>query len=476
MSHGLEGIVPFDTPGNFNFDPNKIVVDGILAQARLTQNPALIFAALYQRPPADSTAIDADFSRDGGSLVPLSGTANTDGLGNLDCRPNLFALYDAVGNAQAFTNQGAVRMEWIADPLPPPSTEQTLWQIGRSANNNNRLEITIIQFLSQYFFTMRIFSNTGAQIVVKQGLPPIAIVPGTQHELEVNVDLVNGLNDLYIDGLNFTTPNTTTGNRSTMVDQILIANRADFATPAGARYAGFSIFDQVQHTGPSYTVEGLGVFPLDNPIIKPNATLQATQFKEFAAVLAATSPDEIRFIMEVDGAAMWFDGANWVASDSSFAQSNTVAEVNDNALTLALNPAGSNIRSCVVLHSDDGLTTPNITSYTTTTDFIIPDVDVPNECLIFGTVLDANGNPEPGAVVFADHAGFFHGDNFIQGERIQDIADDEGKFSIQVVETASISLSPYTVRIGSRRSTGVQVPNQTQVAIGDLLPQLPQAS
>ena len=85
MSHtGFERIVRFDTPANFGFDATKIEVDTVDAVARLIPPPSMLFAALYESLPADPTAVDADFSRDGGSLLPIAGVANTDGLGNLD--------------------------------------------------------------------------------------------------------------------------------------------------------------------------------------------------------------------------------------------------------------------------------------------------------------------------------------------------------------------------------------------------------
>ena len=480
MSDGLQSIIPFDNPVNFDFPAAEIEVLGAPdSLARLRQNINLTVAALY------GASIDLDISRDGGILTgTASGGAVIDGAGNLDLKGGTakFVDYDDIGNVDQSLLQGAMRIRWTPNFNGFPPSVHTLCQISRSANNNNAISVEN----SAGGALIRIFANNGS-VIVSSFVGFLVAVSGVLTEWELNWDISTGQTRLFIDGVQAGATQTGTGTRNPSVDFLRVGSNRVGTGVADYTVDEVAVFDSVQHTAP-YTpgVAGL-ILSKANPIIKPNLLVQVTAFKGFSAVTdpepALPNADQVRFVIEVDGQAKWFDTGlgtpAWVDSDSTFAQSNTETEVTDNivALSEVLSPSGSNVRPLAILHSEDGITLPGptITSTTLKIDFDQPSTTAPIECFIFGVALDAAGLPEPGAVVFIDHPGFLHGDNFIQGKRISTVADSIGEFQLQVVETESISLAPYTMRIGSRRFTKVQVPNQATVSIGDLLPQLAQA-
>ena len=127
------------------------------------------------------------------------------------------------------------------------------------------------------------------------------------------------------------------------------------------------------------------------------------------------------------------------------------------------------------MHSEDGLTTPTIEKAIFGRNFTSPAIEPPAECIVFGQLLDAEGLPRVGVVIIISHSGFVHGDTLLEAD-IEDrtvfVTDAAGEFQFQIIETESISLSPYSIRIDDMIFRGVQIPNQATADFSDLaLPQ-----
>jgi hypothetical protein len=115
----------------------------------------------------------------------------------------------------------------------------------------------------------------------------------------------------------------------------------------------------------------------------------------FVATVTAAGSDEVKYTIEVDGTEKYWDGDSWETSNGTFAQANTAAEINTNATTLL--SSTSIVRIIAYLHSDDGSTTPQLNNLVVT----YSPPDEPSTCLVWGYILDVQGNPISGSTVKA---------------------------------------------------------------------------
>ena len=206
----------------------------------------------------------------------------------------------------------------------------------------------------------------------------------------------------------------------------------------------------------------------DDPTIVTNSGVETDGLESFSSVEAAVGSDAVGWIACVSAVDYWFDGAAWATSDGSFAESNTAAEVETNKAALDLT-AGFVLKWKAVLHSDDGTTRPSVTSHAYGYSFAAPTASPPAECSVYGYHRDALGNPIEGAVVRLRSSGFTHGQSSISKRDVSVQTDAVGYWELAAVETATISLSPYTLDVDGTFYDGLQVPNQISIEVGDLV-------
>ena len=98
--------------------------------------------------------------------------------------------------------------------------------------------------------------------------------------------------------------------------------------------------------------------PIDNPTNEFNSGFEHEGLIEFTETATKVGSDEIKYILKKDANWFYHDGANWVVSNETFAQSNTAVEITANKATFTTTAVQTFIRA--FLHSDDGSTTPEL--------------------------------------------------------------------------------------------------------------------
>lgn len=88
----------------------------------------------------------------------------------------------------------------------------------------------------------------------------------------------------------------------------------------------------------------LTVYPSDSPYVIYSGTL----FAQDIVSISATITNDVSIILTVDGVDTYWSGIAWVASDGTSAQSNSIAEINDNVATL---PAFTSVKFKFLLNS-----------------------------------------------------------------------------------------------------------------------------
>jgi len=142
----------------------------------------------------------------------------------------------------------------------------------------------------------------------------------------------------------------------------------------------------------TFNATELGNYPTDNPTVLQNSgvlTDDLESFTETTAVVAGS--DDIRYIMVVDDVDMYWTGSAWATSDGTYAQANTPADVNTNALSLFTTAIGGTLKIKAFLHSDSGSTTPELETVTFNYNFYNTQAN-PTTCTIWGFYRDVAGN------------------------------------------------------------------------------------
>jgi hypothetical protein len=168
----------------------------------------------------------------------------------------------------------------------------------------------------------------------------------------------------------------------------------DFLSPSGFTYDP----TRIEFSGSlAQLKQTLGLYPTDNPSIKTNVAINTDGVLSFSSVNSFSGSDSVKFTLEVEGVEKYWNGTSWVNS-SGYVQSNTASDINDHCTSLLIS-LGANVKLVVYLHSDDGTTSPTITSETITYSFHSPSPDVLDRCTVWGYIYNDSGLPLEGVKV-----------------------------------------------------------------------------
>jgi len=100
------------------------------------------------------------------------------------------------------------------------------------------------------------------------------------------------------------------------------------------------------------------IYPTDNPIIRPNSTINTAEILSYVAMETVAGSDLVKHIVYTSGQDRYVTGGSAADSDGTYAQSSLHTEINSDIANV-ITERGS-VYPKVFLHSDDGLTTPLI--------------------------------------------------------------------------------------------------------------------
>lgn len=463
--------INYDNAGNFDEDANFVEFAGSLVRLRdLTAN--ISFGALF------SSSIDGSYGL--GSLTGTLGGAATVAAGVLNCNGGVVAYgrWAGAGNFPG-TTQWAARWTYTPNYSGSPAANRVLFYAGALAAIANRGGVVHtsgggIQLVFDNNLGSNIFNYTG---------PAWVPTSGVSYEFEMNFDVLTGASRLFIDGVQYGVTQTATGTRTTPSEFWLGTDRLQTATANGT-FDNLLIFDSVQHTS-NYT-PGAEVpatkpgYTQTNPTVTQSSGFEADALDDFAETLVSTpAGTALRYHFLVSGVATYWNGAAWVASDGSFAQSNSAADIiaNKDALDLS---SGVTLQLVSVLNSD-GTATPSITTITVSYDFFKSPSALPNKCTLYGEEIFPDCDEIVGMTVRAIRSrGFFHSSGHYIGADIIEatsvLAGDRGYWELALVESATdgetyVFEKIYTKSDGSQITetfSDIEVPNQLSAAFADL--------
>lgn len=246
------------------------------------------------------------------------------------------------------------------------------------------------------------------------------------------------LNGLYWNGSAWVTSNNSAAQANTVA-----AINTNIATlPFSSTLQVKAVFPPgpVQGTLSSLTVTYTGQgYPTDAPAIGPLTPLTAVAVTEFTPM--ATTPDSthVNYYFGLGGVNYYWNGSAWVVSDGSYMESNTASDITTNLATLPIS-GGAFVVPFALLYTPDGLSTPSITSLAVTYEYFAPAPPSPNVCTVYGYIVDESDAPVQGAIVtIRNPVTYINAGVIVAQGQFTATSDVDGYFSMQLIETASLS-------------------------------------
>lgn len=208
------------------------------------------------------------------------------------------------------------------------------------------------------------------------------------------------------------------------------------------------------------------IFDLTNPTITPITSISQDALLTFLATITEPGSDEVKFVINIDGQDKYWDGATWSNADGTFAQTNTLAEVQTN---LAAFTDRGVVLPVIYLHSNDGSTTPNIDDLTISFDFFGGPTTPENVCTVWGFLYDELNAPVVGATVSVIPTRFgLINDKIIDKTAKTVVTDSTGYWEISLIETETTGdIWAYVFTIAGFKSTKL-VPDLTSAEFNTL--------
>ena len=300
----------------FTYDSDKAEFSGGKIQQKDQRCPDATFCANY------NTNINANWG-DGVLTGTPTGGADVSG-GKLDLAHNdlRYVDYDADLNADS-QQVGCIRFKLTPNYTGSPSSNKSLFAIGVFPGSINSI---ILYHVNSGLLWLYIYDKDNLSIV-DINLGAWNQVINQEYEFELNYDITTGATRLFIDGVQFGATQTGTGIRDSNISNLRIGQNNGGTLTSNFKIDDFVYFSVVQHTAnytPGYTVP-------NNIYVESVVTLPLFTYTGLGDLQAFTNLIIVesglpRYIVN----DKYWDGANWVASDGTYAQANTYADAKTN--------------------------------------------------------------------------------------------------------------------------------------------------
>jgi hypothetical protein len=181
------------------------------------------------------SSVDADLAN-GDNTGAVTGTA-TFTQGRLNLASASYVIYDAEYNAD-FTNQGCIR-------LKVSRGSGTIFSIANSVSSNNNL---IRLRWDSGALRLTVNDSGGTPVINDVSFGTVNLGNQDLFLIEVNIDLVNGANRIFVNGKQLGTTNTATGTRSADSTKLTLGANYNNTDALSALFYFFEIYDSVQNT------------------------------------------------------------------------------------------------------------------------------------------------------------------------------------------------------------------------------------
>lgn len=251
---------------------------------------------------------------------------------------------------------------------------------------------------------------------------------------------------------------------------VVLANLTSFVTGGGGILPWSVVFTdsntlssvdefEVEVTGQKYSPTGY---------IEPVQAVYAKELYSLAHDITETAGSFIKIILKLDGVLKYWNGSAWATSNGSFAQANTLAEVNTNIAEL-ISSGNHEVFFRWVFTTSVNTETAEIATADIEYDFGALGVD-PATCVVYGYLRDVSGAPVANAsvrfnVVKSNSSQYKEAASAIIDGSVTVTTDDYGYFSCTLIRSSEYENgASYGIEI-ARGNTFSKVKNSGGVAL-----------
>lgn len=380
----IELVYPFTTPANYTFDSDVIEVTGGKAKLKDQRPAGATFHANYNS--------DVNGNWGGGVLTgtPIGGAAVSGGKLDLAHDDVRYLDYDADLNADS-QQTGCIRFTVTPNYSGTPAATQVFFRIDK-ANGDTTNEV-LIAHKDDGTLLLRIQNSVDASII-DASMGAWSPVSATEYEFEINYDITTGATRLFIDGIQTGSTETGTGTRDDNIGLIRIGANITGTTTSNFLFDNLIIFSTVQHTEdytPGQSIAAT-IYATDNPELVCNATFRHEGLDAFVETKSVAGSDQIKYILKKGTVKYYWTGSAWGVSDGTYGQSNTAAGIETNKATFTDTAVTTEV--IVLIHSDDGSTTPELDQLGIDYDFSGSSPDSIDTCIVWGYQIQSDADPD----------------------------------------------------------------------------------
>lgn len=372
----------FQDQDDFNF--NSSLVEVISNRGALKdQTPVgVTFYAPYTNNE------DAAYSGGDGSGTLVGGATVSGGELITTGFDGKYCTYDAEDNANSAQTL-CIRIRWKAPYTGAPGTDNHIVNINKGDGTLNNL----IQFYHHNSgqLSFGIYEDDGSS-VFNANLGVFSPVKDSFYEFDINIDITTGATRVFIDGVQIGSTQTGTGTRnSANIGRLSLGTNHSGTGLGSNKYTDVLIFDTVQHTA-NYTPTDWSEIPatkyvMTAPAIYYDTLLRHQGIVSITSVVSVSGSDLVYYTVTKDGTEYYYDTVNgeWAVT-TGYPDVNTIAEINANISTFITDGLGVSSYIKAYLYSDDGSTTPEITSLVIVYDFYGAAIDDASLCTVYGYI------------------------------------------------------------------------------------------
>jgi hypothetical protein len=313
----------FDSDTGHTYDSDKSEFVAGKLQQKDTRPAGSTFYSAY------TSDIDATWSSGVGTGSAVNGADVAAGKLDLSYNDVRYVDYAGVGNAP-LVQTGCIRFQITPNYAPWPSAEEHFFNVSKA--NNDKTNAIFIRHSSTGALRLQIYDSVEVSLLEMVIANPWNAVSGQTYEFEIDFDVTTGATRVFIDGVQSGSTSTATGTRDSNIGLLRIGGGYQGTTGANFKIDNFLIFTTVQHTA-NYTPDWSTIYEtiyVDTYVDFPVWSYEGAG--EIQAILPATITAQGNEQWVLEG--YYWDGAAWAASDKTFAQSCTSADIAAHALEL----------------------------------------------------------------------------------------------------------------------------------------------
>jgi hypothetical protein len=142
-------------------------------------------------------------------------------------------------------------------------------------------------------------------------------------------------------------------------------------------------------------------YSITNPKLTFTDSFTAEALLTFLSNFTFSGNDNVTFTIKKDNVERYYN-SGWMVSNGTYSQSNTLTEIQNNLSTFFTDSdLGAHISVNVFLHSENGVSSPDLTDIIITYDFVEIDIDSIDTTIVYGFINDYQTGPKENKTVTA---------------------------------------------------------------------------